>query len=130
MFRGTLIRESLRDDSVIGMLDVTNSFVVDVPGHTLSQPLSWTIVEFQTATADATATALSAELMPGPWYIDMSSELSIYIVFSSQVFSYRRGDMAGRAAAERHALSVGVPTSQIDWGETASPSTEHGSPCL
>jgi len=40
-----------------------------------------------------------------------------FVVFADRIFRYRRGDPAGRAAAERHGRSVGVPEAQLDWPE-------------
>lgn len=36
-------------------------------------------------------------------------------LFPGKVFRYPRGDQAGRAEAQAHGRSVGVPEPQLDW---------------
>jgi hypothetical protein len=47
----------------------------------------------------------------------LATETHAYVVFAGRFFKYLRGDGQARADAQQHALSVGVPASQVDWGE-------------
>jgi hypothetical protein len=38
-------------------------------------------------------------------------------VFAGQIFRYRAGDEAGRAAAVAYGESAGVPERQLDWDD-------------
>ena len=51
------------------------------------------------------------------WYCDFRSEDETFVVFGGKVFRYPRGDPMGRAEAEDHARSIGVPEAQLDWPE-------------
>ena len=81
------------------------------------QPEVWTLIEF--VVADEFAEPLIAELKewlrPGPWYCDLASDKETVVVFAGRTFRYPRGDGPGRAEAEAHARSVGVPDTQLDW---------------
>jgi len=50
-------------------------------------------------------------------YCDFRTDDETFVVFSTRVFRYRRGDPAARELAAAHARAVGLPESQIDWPE-------------
>ena len=83
------------------------------------QPSSWTTVEFEFAEAEAerVAEALADVLDDGPWYTDFTVGDETFVIFARRIFRYRRGNHAGRAEAAAYGRSVGVPESQLDWGE-------------
>ncbi|RLP87579.1 MULTISPECIES: hypothetical protein [unclassified Micromonospora] len=123
MIRGTLIAESLRpatDLRVAGLnivrvrrQDVSNSASDD-------QPKVWTLLDFEAANqaADEIGRALAESLASdGGWYADFTVGDDRVVVFSNQVFRYRRGDRKGRAEAVEYGRTVGVPEHQLDWGD-------------
>ena len=119
---GTLIAESLRPSAPLEgvTLAVRRIFREDAGEPLAGQPRTWTFIEFQAAAGDAErlANVLSRALDEQlGWYCDFRSPTDTYVVFAGRVFRYRRGDAAGRAEAEAHARSVGVPESQLDWPE-------------
>ena len=116
MYRGVVIEESLDDRSPLALLRVTdsNSFDIAEPGE--GQPPVWTVTNFEVddAAAPGLAEALSSALKQS-WYVDFNDGHRSYVVFAGRVFSYERGDAAAVELAKQHAVSVGVPASQIDW---------------
>ncbi len=119
MLRGVLLRESLSDLSVLARLNVTKTETWDVPDAADYQPNVWTALSFEVGDADADAIAeeLSHALKAPGWYVDARSDEWVYVIFPQRVFKYRRGDGAGRAQAQAHALAVGIPSGQLDWGD-------------
>lgn len=116
--RGLLIKEGLKDESVLSALQITRTERWDVKNAAAFQPPTWTAISFEgdAGQADAMAEALSQALKPD-WYCNMATEEHIYVIFGGKAFKYRPGDPQGRAEAQAHGRSVGVPESQLDWGE-------------
>ena len=116
---GTLVAESLRDDAVVADVTLRVGAVVRVAAGdpTAGQPLVWTLLELEAddGDLDVLVARLAAAVRPGPWYCDLRTDTETVVVFADRVFRYARGDAAGRAAAEAHARSSGVPRGQIDW---------------
>jgi hypothetical protein len=124
MATGTLIAESIRSGSTLvevrftvrtlERLDPTN---ISDEQRAAGIPDTWTLLHFEVADEHAAdlADELAAALGPNGWYVDFHTPEESFVVFSRRVFRYRRGDAGGRAAAEEHARSVGVPEAQLDW---------------
>ena len=120
--KGILLAESIRvGASLEGIpLTVRKIYRREAGDADLGQPRVWTFIEFEARDdeADALADGLSAALEPTlGWYCDFRSDEETFVVFAGHIFRYRRGDRTGRARAEDHARSVGVPTAQLDWPE-------------
>jgi hypothetical protein len=119
---GALIAESLRTGARIEGVTLTVKRIAreNAGDSRAGQPRTWTFVEFVAAAGDAErlANVLSRALDPRlGWYCDFRSATETFVVFSSRVFRYPRGDVDRRAEAEAHARSIGVPASQLDWPE-------------
>jgi hypothetical protein len=122
MAKGILIGESLRvGASLEGVRLVAEKvYRLAVGDEDSGQPRIWTFIEFEVSDGDvqSLATALSDGLDPtSGWYCDFRSAEDTFVVFAGRIFRYRRGDRAGRAEAEAHARSIGVPVAQLDWPE-------------
>jgi hypothetical protein len=119
---GTLLGESLQPGMALEdiPLTVTRIHRAAAGEAEAGQPELWTFIEFR-VTADraaALATALSRVLSAdGGWYCDLRSRDEVIVAFHGQVFRYRRGDRSGRARAEEHGRSMGVPEGQLGWPE-------------
>ncbi len=119
---GALIAESLKVGAVLEAvpLMVQRIYRADAGDVSVGQPLTWTFVEFEARfeAAEALAGALSEALDPSlGWYCDFRSRDETFVVFAGRIFRYPRGDRTGRAEAEEHGRSVGVPEAQLDWPE-------------
>lgn len=120
-YRGVLLGESLELDAVVdvplGVHRVTRHASGDPDA---GQPRAWTFIEFSVAEehVDTLANTLKRSLRrEGGWYCDFHSDHEVVVVFCDRVFRYPPGDRVGRAEAERHARTMGVPESQLDWAE-------------
>ena len=121
MIKGLLLAESLREDVPLGVPGLLLQSIrrSDVSSSTTDeQPGMWTFVEFEAPSgiADTLAAALASALRPdGGWYADFSVDDERVVVFADRVFRYRKGDIAGQAAAMEYGRHHGVPEHQLDW---------------
>jgi hypothetical protein len=118
MFKGLLLRESLKDAGVLDLVQATETEVWNAENAVDWQPKRWTAISFEgeSGQADEVAEAMSRAMKPG-WYANFSTETHVYVVFEDKFFKYVKGDAEARAEAQAYATSVGIPESQIDWGE-------------
>ena len=118
MFKGLLLLESLKDEGVLDLVRVARTEVWHVENAVDWQPKQWTAVSFEgeSRQADEVAEAMSRSIKP-KWYANFSAEAHVYVVFAGRVFKYAKGDAQARAEVRSYAVSVGVPESQIDYGE-------------
>jgi hypothetical protein len=119
MWKGLLLKESLRDLGVLADLCITRTEVWQVANAAENQPSTWTALTFEAedAQAERLAEALSQVLHPQGWYLNASTEEEVYVIFPRKVFRYRKGDGAGREAAKQFGRTVGIPEAQLDWSE-------------
>ena len=122
MANGILIGESVRVGASLEVvkLAVDKVYRLAVGDEDSGQPRIWTFIEFEVPDGDVEplATALSDVLDPtSGWYCDFRSAEHTFVVFAGRIFRYRRGNQVGRAEAEAHARSIGVPDAQLDWPE-------------
>ena len=119
MFKGLLLKESLRDEGILDIVQVTKVEAWDVGERVENwQPDRWTAVSFEgdDAQADEVGEKMSRAIKP-KWYANFSTESHAYVVFADRVFKYVKGDSEARVRAQQYAISVGIPQRQVDWGE-------------
>jgi hypothetical protein len=117
--RGTILAESLKPGTVLdghGMRVIRWSRY-RVGEAATYQPPVWSAIEFEAPEDGGAALAdqLAACLLSPGWYVNWSSHDEATIVFPGKIFRYRRGDAAGRLAAQEHGRRCGVPEPQLDW---------------
>ncbi|MGI5459998.1 hypothetical protein ACQEWB_43930 [Streptomyces sp. CA-249302] len=123
MIKGYVIGESLRSGAEFrpAGLRLLKVGRVDVSGSAAgAQPSYWTLVEWEADgdDVDGLAQALADVLEPADgWYADFVAGEERVVVFAGKVFRYRRGDAAGRAAAQAYGRAAGTPEHQLDWEE-------------
>jgi hypothetical protein len=121
MLRGLLISESLRTGGELNIpLHVEKIWRVETASATAAQPPTWTLIQFTAPDTEAErlAAALSDCLSAtGGWYANVGTNAEEFVIFAGKVFRYPRGNPAGQAEAEAYGRSVGVPESQLDWGD-------------
>jgi hypothetical protein len=117
--KGLLLYESLADISVLELLRITKTETWQVSNAAAYQPKIWTALSFEADDHqdDDIAEALSKALKTHGWYIDATTETSVYVIFPSKVFKYLKGAYSQREAAKEYARSIGIPESQLDWAE-------------
>jgi len=119
VIRGAILAESLKPGTGFdgqGMR-ITRCSRYAVAGAADYQPPIWTLIEFEApaSSGDALARELADSLLSPGWYANWNSAVEATVVFPGRVFRYPRGDQAGRAEAQAHGRSVGVPEPQLDW---------------
>ena len=119
VIRGAILAESLKAGTGFdghGMR-IIRCARYEVTGAADYQPPIWTLIEFEAAAgvSDALASELAGSLLSPGWYANWNSDTEATVVFPGKVFRYPRGDQAGRAQAQAHGRSVGVPEPQLDW---------------
>jgi len=119
MLTGLLLKESLADLSILERLRVTKIETWNVANAAEYQPNVWTAMSFEVdnAEADAVVEELSHVLKSPGWYINARRDEWVYVIFPQRVFKYQCGDRVGKTEAQAYAQSIGIPPSQIDWGE-------------
>ena len=119
MLTGLLLKESLIDLNILGCLRITKTETWNVANAAENQPSVWTAMSFEVedAEADAVAEELSHALKSPGWYIDARRDVWVYVIFPQRVFKYQRGDRVDQVEAQTYAQAIGIPLSQIDWGE-------------
>jgi hypothetical protein len=122
VFYGTLLGESIRPGEVLDAvpLTVTNVHRAAAGDIEAGQPELWTFIEFSVAAdraAELAENLIRVLIEEGGWYCDFRSLAEVFVVFYGRIFRYRRGDRAGRAEAEEHGRSMGIPESNLDWPE-------------
>jgi len=117
--KGLLLHESLADPGVLEMIRITKTETWHVSIAAAFQPKIWTALSFESDDQqdEAIADALSKALKTEGWYINATTETSVYVIFPNKVFRYLKGDRTHRKIAEEHARSIGIPESQLDWAE-------------
>jgi len=119
MLKGLLLKESLVDLNILERLHITKIETWNVANAAEHQPNVWTAMSFEVdnAEADAVAEELSHVLDSPGWYIDAQQDEWVCVIFPDRIFKYQHGDRVGKAEAQAYAKAIGIPPSQIDWGE-------------
>jgi hypothetical protein len=119
VIRGAILAESLKVGTGFdghGMR-IIRCARYEITGAADYQPPVWTLIEFEAAAdiSHVLAGELADSLLSPGWYANWNSDTEATVVFPGKVFRYPRGDQAGRAEAQAHGRSVGVPEPQLDW---------------
>ena len=119
MLTGLLLKESLSDLNVLDRLTISKTETWHVTNAAEFQPDEWTAISFEVndAAAAGVVEELSHVLKSPGWFIDTRWGEWVIVIFPQRVFKYRRGDQAGKVQAQKYALAIGIPASQLDWGD-------------
>lgn len=118
MFTGLLLKESLKDESILGLIHVTTTEIWDVDNAADFQPKTWTAIYFEGDESQVAVISekLSQSLKPR-WYANVSTENDEYVVFPNKVFTYTKGDKQKITEAVKYGQLLGIPDHQLDWFE-------------
>ena len=122
MFAGRLILESLMLGTDIRTPGLRIDRIIRVPvtGATSNQPDEWSMIDFRgpDEAAERFTQQIAAVLDPEHhWYADFRIGADHVVIFPGKIFRYRTGDAAGHARAVQYGLELGIPETQLDWGE-------------
>ena len=119
MYHGLLIKESLRDQDILNSLKITKEESWDIDDASPGQPKVWNVAWFEIVdeVIDEMVEKLCQSLDVGKWFLEISNEQTMYIIFKEKVFKYQKGYLAGRKQAEDYARSIGIPEQQLAWKE-------------
>jgi len=119
VIRGTILAESLRTGTVLTghelrIMRLSRYEVTDAAAY---QAPIWTAIEFEAPVSadEAFAADLAESLLAPGWYVNWNSDKEATVIYPGRIFRYPRGDADGRALAQEHGRSVGVPEGQLDW---------------
>ncbi|MBQ8973413.1 MAG: hypothetical protein IJ074_10095 [Clostridia bacterium] len=118
MFKGLIIKESLRDDRVLDLVNIDGVELWKSGG----MPAYWTAIAFTSDCSDlpqrlAQAIDANPSQQGVTWYVDFQNEAYKYIVLADHVLRYRIGDVQERAQVNQRCLELGVREDQLDWSE-------------
>ena len=117
IYNGTVLLESLHDESVLNFVTETGRLKKPLTNHSTSQPAEVHIVSFTVADdmAPAVADELSRLLKPGHWYADFGNEYDKYVIFPGKIFHFAPKETDKKQKAQEYGRSLGIPESQLDW---------------
>ncbi len=118
-FKGVLLRESLADESVLDLFEITKTEIWDVKNATENQPKVWHALFYEgdTEKTEEIAEKLSKALKQSEWYINFTADNQVYVVFSQKVFVYPKGDQTKREEIKKYGRSIHFAETQLDWDE-------------
>ena len=122
MYRGIIIKESLKDRSVLDDVVVTNTKVEQVTeSHQTPWLRQWTLhtVEVPDEQAATVAERISQSLdrpdeQKDAWYADFKSNTKHYIIFPGKVFHIDRTSEAYEDI-RAYGKTLGIPDAQLDF---------------
>ncbi|MBI4057914.1 hypothetical protein HY405_01175 [Candidatus Microgenomates bacterium] len=118
-FEGLILKESLKDEKVLGLVNVVKTETWNVKNAEKNQPKVWhaIYVEGESEKANEVAETLSKALSSPGWYTNLSTDKHIFVIFPNKVFKYVTGDKEKREEAIKYGRKIGIPESQLDWKE-------------
>jgi hypothetical protein len=118
-YSGTIIQESLEDDSVLDGLNITQTKIeVATPEHKTPWVTQWTMhtVEVPDSQAEKVAQQLAEALdSKHNWYADIKNEATHFIIFRNRVFKVDRHRLDQYQDATDYGVSLGIPDYQLDF---------------
>jgi len=118
-FAGLLLKESLKDLTILDLIQIAKTETWNVGNAADFQPEIWTAISFEgdASHSDFIAEKMSRSLKPS-WYINFSTEANnVYVIFPKKVFKYIKGDEQAREDAIKYGRSLDIPEHQLDWKE-------------
>ena len=116
-FEGTLIKESLTDDSILDLLNVHKVELWKVGGT----PKYWTVLSFSSSQQnfpDEIAKVMVADPNKGGnWFVDFKSGNVKYIVFKDKVLKYRIGNQTEKDVVCEECRKLGISDAEMNWTE-------------
>ncbi len=117
VYEGTLVKESIEDDSILDLLNVHKMELWNTGG----KPKYWTILYFSSAHAEfpeaVSKVLIADEARGGNWFVDFKAGNIKYVVFRNRVLQYRIGNAAEKAAVCAECRKLGITEEEMNWTE-------------
>lgn len=117
VFEGTLIKESIEDDSVIDYMNVHKIELWNIGG----KPKYWTVLFFTSDKIDfpelISKVMISDPDRGGNWFVDFKSGNEKYIVFRDKVLKYHIGNSEEKAFVCTECRKMGISDKEMNWSE-------------
>ncbi len=108
-YTGTIIAESLEDDSVLSTLEVLGMKITDD-----ENPADrWHLYTVKVSRQDIERLALN--IKSGTWYMHFWKDRHVIAVFKDKVFEFEYDDRATWKDAVEYGKSQGIPEEQLDF---------------
>lgn len=117
IYTGTVILESLHDESVLNFAENVKREHAQMIDALPDQPASVTIATFtvRDEMAPAIVDELSRLLKAGHWYADVRNEFDMFVIFPGKVFHFTPKELDKRQKALDYAKTLAIPESQVDF---------------
>jgi len=116
-YEGTLIKESLTDDSILDLLNVHKVELWKVGGT----PKYWTVLSFTSAQQNFPSEIAKVMVADpdkgGNWFVDFKSGNVKYIVFKDKVLKYRIGNQTEKDVVCEECRKLGISDAEMNWTE-------------
>ena len=117
VYEGTLVKESIEDESILDLLNVHKIELWNTGG----KPKYWTILYFSSAHADfpeaVSKVLIADEARGGNWFVDFKAGNIKYVVFRNKVLRYHIGNAGEKAAVCEECRKLGITEDEMNWGE-------------
>ncbi|MBQ8326734.1 MAG: helix-turn-helix transcriptional regulator [Lachnospiraceae bacterium] len=117
VFEGTLIKESIEDDSVIDYMNVHKIELWNTGG----KPKYWTVLFFTSDKIDfpelISKVMISDPDRGGNWFVDFKSGNEKYIVFRDKVLKYQIGNTTEKDCVCEECCKMGISDNEMNWSE-------------
>ena len=117
-FTGTIIEESLKDESVLNTVKIVSTKISPVTDkHKTPWLKQWTLhkVDIESDHAEKIAEIISKSIDKKYWYADFKNDNTHYIIFSDKIFKINRTDRKEYQKATDYGLALGIPKYQLDF---------------
>ncbi len=117
IYEGTLIKESVEDDSIIDLLNVHKVELWNTGG----KPKYWTVLFFtcdRKEFPEQIAKVMIADPeRGGNWFVDFKAGNEKYIVFRNEVLKYHIGNKLEKESVCEVCRKLGISDAEMNWAE-------------
>ena len=117
MYKGALIKESIRDDSIIDLLNVHKIELWNTGGN----PKYWTVLFFSSNVMNLPEKFSSVMLDESDcgvnWFVDFKTGNEKYVVFKNKILKYHIGNLTEKEEVCLECRKLGIIDSQMNWSE-------------
>jgi len=106
---GTIIKESLSDDSALTFFNVRE--IEETDDEIIEDRWHLYYVEGQKENIEK----LSSYIKEGPWYAHFWNDREMVVIFKNKIFSFLREDRGTLFAVKEYGKSIGIKGEQLDF---------------